>query len=226
MSRRPGRRSRVVPFAGSSFSPTDIGGLVLWLDNSLITESGGRVTAWPDLSGAGNHFTQASPPIQPNYIASETDFPVAQPAVKFDVSNNYLSGPALQDIAWFAAVAVYPATTFADYSTLIAGTDLTQYILRGEISTASWRFSIPSCTHYRDGSATSVALTTANAPHLYEAIPASPVDFTSAVILGRDLAGARIWSDSVALVLMATAVPDAATRAALLAYCQGRGMIP
>ena len=219
VTRRPSKRL-------GAWSPSALSGLVLWLDNSLITQAAGKVTAWPDLSGAGNHFEQASPAIRPNYIASETDFPVAQPAVKFDVSNNYLSGPTLQDIAWFAAVAVYPATTFADYSTLIAGTDLTQYILRGEISTASWRFSIPSCTHYRDGSATSVALTTANAPHLYEAIPASPVDFTSAVILGRDLAGARIWSDSVALVLMAKVVPDASARAALFAYCQGRGMIP
>lgn len=224
--RRGGRVTRRGSAQGAVWTPKRIGGLALWLDNSLVTLNASTVSAWPDLSGAGNHFSQANPALQPNYVSSETDFPIPQPAVKFDVSGNFLGRAALANIAWFAFVAVYPATTFSNYSTLLAGLDQTQYVLRGEIGTASWRFSIPAMTHYRNGSATSVALTTANTPHLYEAVPGSPVTFTSNMSLGLDPNNAaRIWSDSVGLVLAATAVPDTATRAALLAYVQRRGMV-
>lgn len=39
-------------------------GLVLQLDGQLITTSGSAVTAWPDLSGLGNHGVQGTPALQ------------------------------------------------------------------------------------------------------------------------------------------------------------------
>lgn len=232
-SRRPGRSRRIPKRRDGSWSPSDLGGLVLWLDNSLITEAAGVVTAWPDISGNGNHVTQANPAIQPNYVALETDFPTPQPAVKFNVaSSSLVSGAVFSGIAWMAVVAVYPATTFADFDGLIEGSvsGVGQTPLRGDQTAATWRTSTgPAGTRYRDGTATDTALTTANAPHLYEMVPNSAWNPSGggAVRLGCDDATAgREWGDSVTLVLMATAVPSAANRAALLAYCQDRGMLP
>lgn len=233
MSRRPGRNRRVsnVPASSGSWSPSDIPGLVLWLDNSLVTESGGLVTAWPDLSGAGNHFTQGNPAIQPNYVASEADFPTAQPAVKFGNSQDRLDAAGTWNIRWVAIVGVYNGATFAAFNTLL-GSTTTAPVRRffiGASGTADWRkVDVPSdtATYHRDGVTTDTALTTANAPHLWEAEWGSDVAATTAWRLGADSSPANEWTDSVALVLMATAVPDAPTRAALLAYCQGRGMIP
>lgn len=52
----------------SSFAPTDISNLALWLDASdaaTITESGGSVSQWDDKSGNTNHVTQATGADQP-----------------------------------------------------------------------------------------------------------------------------------------------------------------
>lgn len=220
--------------ASAAFSPSDIPGLVLWLDNSLVTESGGLVTAWPDLSGAGNHFAQANPANQPSYIASETDFPTPQAAVKFDVVSSRLVGPAIANVAWMAIVAVYPATTFSNYSGLLTaqstpGTEpAASFPFRGESGANVWRTTTgPAGTRYRDGVTTNTPFTTANAPHLYEFVPSSPWTSPAAILLGGDTSSSgRQWTDSIALVLMATAVPDSVARASLTAYCQGRGMIP
>lgn len=84
-SRRKGERcnrGRIDDGVGV-FSPREsIGGLVLWLDNTLITESGGLVTAWPDLSGANNHASQPNPLFQPAYEA--TGWNGTQPSVAFN----------------------------------------------------------------------------------------------------------------------------------------------
>lgn len=77
MSRRPGRSRRVS--SGAPWTPAQLGGLVLWLDNSLITQSGGLVTAWPDLSGLGNHGAQSNPVFQGDLEA--TGWNGAQPSV-------------------------------------------------------------------------------------------------------------------------------------------------
>lgn len=217
-TRRPSRRV-------GAWSPEDIGGLALWLDNSLITEAAGVVTAWPDLSRAGNHFTQASPSNQPTYVASETDFPTPQPAVKFDVNVSRLGCPNSVTFAWVAVVAVYPATTFAAFNILMSrDASGTGDFLVGSSGTANWATSgaALSGTRHRNGEATDVALTTANVPHLYEFRPTTPA-------AGAPFLGGRsslAWSDSVCLVLAATAVPDAATRLKLLAYVRERGMVP
>lgn len=235
MSRRPDRSRRIhrQPSAGGAWSPSDIPGLALWLDNSLITESGGLVSAWPDLSGNGRDFTQGSPAVQPNYVLLETDFPTPQPAVKFSNAQDRLDAAGKWNIRWVAIVGVYNGATFAAFNTLLGSTTTTDPAIRrffiGASGTANWRqVDVPSdtATYTRDGTVTNVALTVANAPHLWEAEWGSDVSASTAWRLGADAAAANEWTDSVALVLMATAVPDAATKAALLAYCQGRGMIP
>jgi hypothetical protein len=217
-----------------SWTPADIPGLVLGLDNQLVTVSGGLVTAWPDLWGPGNHFTQASPSIQPTYVASDTDFPTAQPSVNFaDAVGPWLAASAgvPAGIQWVGVVATYPAATFASYSNLLTNSVSTtaQVAFRGENTTADWRVAgddIPG-TRYRDGTATNTALTMAGASHLYELVSTSPYTPANSLVLGSDPSiPDRRWRGSVCLVLAATAVPDAPTRAALLAYCQGRGMIP
>lgn len=233
-AKRYGRRARRQQYerSGADWAPSAIANLVVGLDNQLITQAGGVVTAWPDTWGPGNHFAQANPALQPNYVASETDFPTAQPSVKFNVaSSSLVSGAVFANIAWMAVVAVYPATTFANFNGLIiAGTSgVGQTPFRGDSGANTWRVSTgPAGSRYRDGALTNVALTTANAPHLYEIVPDAPWTPTGGIIrLGCDDATAgREWNDSVALVLAATSVPDAPTRASLLAYCQGRGMIP
>lgn len=48
---------------GGAFSPADIAGLAAWYDASdaaSITESGGAVSQWNDLSGNGYHLTQST----------------------------------------------------------------------------------------------------------------------------------------------------------------------
>lgn len=49
--------------AASTFSPSDVTGLVGWWDASVassITSAAGRVTQWNDLSGSGYHLTAAT----------------------------------------------------------------------------------------------------------------------------------------------------------------------
>jgi hypothetical protein len=69
---RYGRRARRQQYerSGAIWTPLDIAGLALWLDNQLITEAGGLVTAWPDLSGLGNHGAQSNPALQGDYEAT------------------------------------------------------------------------------------------------------------------------------------------------------------
>lgn len=232
-SRRRGdrfNRGRIDDSGGSgfAFSTATIPGLVLLLENTLITVESGRVSAWPDLSGAGNHFTQGTPSLQPLYVASETDFPVPQPGVKDDSSTRRLVGPVLSNIVWIAAVAEYPATTFARDAVLMSSTVLTNgYPLWGVSGAATWRDTlIPAGTNtrYRNGVQTNTALTTANTPHLYELILGTPWTSPGNVQLGTDVANLQ-WDGTKSLIMAATAVPSAATRDAILAEVRRRGMV-
>lgn len=221
-TRRPSRRV-------SSWSPTQAPGLNLWLDNSLITESGGLATAWPDLSGAEHNFAQANPAIQPNYIASETDFPTAQPAVKFDVAQSHMTCAPFA-IRWVAVVGIYPATTFSGNPGLFQGsTTTTERVLRGgNNGTNVWLQTNTWCntaSFWLDGASTVTALTAADAPHLWICQMTAANTPATAWSLGGVLTAAT-WLDSVAIVL-AGSLPLATSDIASMAdYVQGRGMLP
>lgn len=93
MDRRGFNRRQIGKQSGAGaapWTPAALSGLVLWLDNALITEAAGLVTAWPDLSGAGNHGAQANPSLQGDYEA--TGWNGAQPSVLLngETSGEYL----------------------------------------------------------------------------------------------------------------------------------------
>lgn len=60
------------PYAqAAAFSPADIGSMVAWYRSDQgITQSGGTVSQWNDLSGNARHVVQASSPNQPAYGAT------------------------------------------------------------------------------------------------------------------------------------------------------------
>jgi hypothetical protein len=64
-------------------SPTDLPGLLLWLraDHGVQGDAGGPVARWEDQSGAGHHFLEPNPALQPHLVAQAAG---AQPAVRFD----------------------------------------------------------------------------------------------------------------------------------------------
>lgn len=221
VTRRPSRSARM-------WSPSQLQGLALWLDNSLITLNGANVSAWPDISGSGNHFTQANASLQPAYVSSEADFPVPQPAINPNATTERLVGPVMTGIVWIAAVANYSATTFANDAVLISSTVLANgYPLWGTSGGTAWRTGFNPAgtnTRYRDGLPSDTALTTANTPHLYEVILGTPWTSPGNVQIGTDVADLQ-WNDSIALIMMARSVPNAADRANFLAYIRGRGMI-
>ena len=84
---QPWRHRRVVAMTSgggaAAFSPLDISGLQLWLDASQIVglNDGDPVGTWPDSSGNGRDFTQATGSSKPVY---KTNIRGTLPAVLFD----------------------------------------------------------------------------------------------------------------------------------------------
>ena len=74
----------------NSFEPTDIANCKFWVDASHITglNDGDTVTTWNDLSGQGNHITQATAGYKPIY---KTNIINGKPAVRFDGTDDILS---------------------------------------------------------------------------------------------------------------------------------------
>lgn len=75
----------------SGFKPSQIPGLLLWLDASQIAglNDGDSVTTWNDLSGNGKHLTQTSSTIKPTYNTS------GGPGVLFDGVDDYMENLSL-----------------------------------------------------------------------------------------------------------------------------------
>lgn len=196
-------------------SPVDFAGLLGWFraDQGITLETT-QVSAWAKIAGSGADLTQASAVLQPTFIETETDFPTPQPAVKFDIAASSMTGGPASGIAWMAVVAVYPGTTFANFNGLIIGSvsGVGQTPFRGDSGANTWRVSTgPAGTRMRDGTTTNVALTTANAPHLYEFMPDSPWTPSGGIVrVGCDDAtSGREWSDSVAELVFTSKVPTA-----------------
>lgn len=75
--------------ANSEFSPSDVAGLVLWLDgNEGITLNGDNVSAWADQSGNGNDFAMTTESAQPLYEATGLN---GHGIVTFDGVDEYLT---------------------------------------------------------------------------------------------------------------------------------------
>lgn len=75
-------RPAIPPFA----DPASLGGLVLWLNATAIDGlvDTDPVVQWDDLSGQGNHATQATEANQPTYVASSIN---SLPCVRFVTVN-------------------------------------------------------------------------------------------------------------------------------------------
>ena len=72
-----------------TFSPLDIVGLKGWYSaDEGVTESGGVVSQWDDLSGNSHHLTQATGGAQPTYSVSSFN---ARHGITFDGSNDVVS---------------------------------------------------------------------------------------------------------------------------------------
>jgi len=80
----------------SSFKPTDISGIQMWLrSDSLVTLNGSQVSQWGDISGNGNNFLETTGWMQPALIPSDTllnNYPV----IKFDGSGTRLETSFIQ----------------------------------------------------------------------------------------------------------------------------------
>jgi hypothetical protein len=208
-------------------SPVDFDGLLGWFRaDHGITLNTTQVAAWAKIAGSGADLAQVGAN-QPTFIESETDFPVPQPAVKFDVSTSSLTGGPAAGVMWMAAVAVYPGTTFGNFNGLIIGSvsGVGQTPFRGDSGAATWRVSTgPAGARYRDGQLTNTALTTADTPHLYEFAPDAVWNPSGGIVrVGCDDATAgREWSDSVAELIFTSKVPSAVKIAKFRAYIRSR----
>jgi hypothetical protein len=87
----PIRRAANVAVAVPAFSPSDISGLVLWLDADAIDglNDGDPVTTWEDQSSEGNDATQATGSAKPTYQTNELN---GKPIVRFDGTDDALDG--------------------------------------------------------------------------------------------------------------------------------------
>ncbi len=73
----------------SAFKPTKFSGCALWLAADRgVTTVDGKVSAWADQSGNGNHAAQTTANYRPLYVASAQG---GRPTLRFDGSNDVLS---------------------------------------------------------------------------------------------------------------------------------------
>lgn len=178
MSRRPGR-SRRIPSRGASapWSPSDIPGLVLFLDAAAgITLATTEVAAWED--AFASDFLQASGPLQPTFVATDAAFG-GRPSVLFSGANDRLVGPDLGALAWVAFVSRHPSTTFPTFNVAMSrgAVEANSSFLIGSSGTANWLTgggSTMAGTRTRNAVATNTALGTADQPFLYEFVPTTP----------------------------------------------------
>lgn len=217
-----------------AFDYLTIPSLTLALDAAIGVVSGADgadagsepdVASWTDQTGSKVFTPDGGVP--PNFRASDANAN-GQPSIVFDVADSRLVAPSASiALAWFAAVAWYPGTTFSNFDPIFASrSPLNAQVLRGNSGSADWRAADISGTRYRDGATTDTALTTASAVHLYEFVPTTPIAGTSARWeIGRE-SSSRYWRGGICLMLAASAVPDAPIRAALLAYCRSRFGVP
>jgi len=111
------RGTRLAQFsrrAVTTFSPSQISGLIVWLDASQISglNNNDPVTTWTDLSGNGNNATQATGSQKPTYKTSELN---GRPVVLFDGVDDKLATAA------FSSALAQPASIYTVVSWTVTG---------------------------------------------------------------------------------------------------------
>lgn len=90
-----------VPDAALPFSPSQVPGLLLWLDPAAgVTQTGGKVSAWSDQSPSQNHVAQTDGALQPTLGAAGS-----KPVLVF-TATNWLGRDAATTMLNFTAVDV------------------------------------------------------------------------------------------------------------------------
>lgn len=105
----------------TSFSPTQINGCLLWFAADRITglADGSAVASWADLSGNGNHATQATSGNKPIF---KTNIVNGKPVVRFaSASSKFLNLTTPFSNSALTFFAVIKATGFADASPILSG---------------------------------------------------------------------------------------------------------
>ena len=187
----------------SSFSPTGIPGLALWLDASdtatITLDGSNNVSQWNDKSGNGKHATQATTLNRPSGTATISGLG----AIGFDGTNDCLQVASLALPSSITIFLVYTQTNsttklfFMEHSADAAAND--GVFVYG---------SIPSTTIRRSGAATS------NTP-----APQTPTQGTAArqttVMFDRTLAAdgkiARFWRDGTESTMVASGTNSGVT---------------
>lgn len=90
---------------GAVFTPASIAGLKLWLDASRITGlvDGDPVATWIDLSGQGNHATQATASKKPLY---KTGIVNSKPVVRLDGVDDEVGTPTISQLSGGATMMI------------------------------------------------------------------------------------------------------------------------
>lgn len=105
---------------GSSFSPTDISGLILWLDasdNTKVTLSGSLVTAWNDKSNTGLNFSSAST-FEPTYLTADLN---GKNTIQFGASKCMTAGNTqlISDTSGNTLAYVAKPTSASNFNTIL-----------------------------------------------------------------------------------------------------------
>src|SRR3989304_1806416 len=110
------RRSKGI--AAAAWAPTDLVGLVLWLDASEITglANNDPVASWSDLSGNARHATQTTEAKKPIYMTNQQN---GLPGVDFDRTNHgmlvdFSTGVSAQDYTFIFATKTETTNVNAD----------------------------------------------------------------------------------------------------------------
>lgn len=120
----------------STFSPSSIAGLQLWLDGAdtaTITQAANAVSQWSDKSGLGNHATQA---VGANQPLTNTDTINGKNVIKFDGAGDGLILPS----------SLYSTLPNGDNSVFIVfksgnSGDASQALMTGQIASTGTRYA-------------------------------------------------------------------------------------
>lgn len=92
------RQVDAAPDGAVAFSPSQLTGLVLWLDAGKgVVSTSNAVSGWQDQSSAGNNAVQLTTTRQPTLVASSIN---GLPTIHFDGTNSVMSVADSNSLAW------------------------------------------------------------------------------------------------------------------------------